>query len=134
MLLARENGEPIEESAEASEAFFKREEFIHFICMLNPPRPGIRECIQLLEHTHYAMGTPANSHLWFRVLLWEDLTWGIVSIPFTDREYMESVAALCGLRISNSIPVMVNAKGMAPFPIHDLRTFMLSPNVRVEDV
>ena len=123
-MLAQDDGTGLEESPEESEAFFKRTEYIHFICMLSPERPGTTDCIHLLEHTYYPVGTPANDHLWFRVMDWEDMVWGIVSIPFTDREYMDSAAQACGLRVSKSTMMMLTSTGASVFPIQD-RAFTL---------
>lgn len=60
------------EKTEESEKFFRNENFVHFISMLAPSRPGVQLCITRLEHEHYQPGTEMNKDFIMRIINWKE--------------------------------------------------------------
>ena len=125
MYVLKDGGIPFLESGEDSRVFFADPHYIHYAGMINPPRPGFADCIQMLEHMHFAPGTLRNDRFHMRVINWEGIIWGIVSIPTAEKELMERIAQVNGLRIANGIPVMLSGGGMHKFPVESKNLFVL---------
>lgn len=125
MLVLKDGGEGIEESPKDTAVFFDDPHYIHFVGMIGPPRPGVMESFQALEHTHYKPLTPRNDLYHFRVLDFEEILFGIVSIPITEKNLMEAVAEAHGLRIVRDTVAIISGNGMKPFPIQNDRMYML---------
>lgn len=125
MQLVKDGGEMIEESPSDYHRFFANPKFIHYVGMLMPPRPGFEDCIKMLEFTHYVPNTERNHLFVMRVLDWADILWGIISIPFEEKHFMERMAQVNGLRIADGIPTMFAEGGVHPFPIMSRNLFTL---------
>jgi hypothetical protein len=123
------DGPPVLESEADTKRFFADTTYVHFVGMLVPPRPGVADCFQTLEHTHYVPDTPQNSLFHFRLLEWQDIVWGIASIPALDKHLMESSAQANGLRVDDGVITMITNDGVIGFPISNDRVFSLV-NVR----
>lgn len=118
-----------EETEEESELFFSNQSFVHFIGMLNPPRPGVRLCFIELEHTYFPPEADINKDFFMRLLNWEGIIWGIVSIPKTEIDLMEEVAEKNGLRLINGIPCVFTQGGMELFPIKGIERVFTLENI-----
>jgi hypothetical protein len=105
--------------------FFEDPTFVHFVGMLSPPRPGVIECFQDLEETHYPPGTQKNEQFLLAVIEWQDVTWGVAGIPLSDRPLMDATAAKHGLRVADGIPLAFSGGGAHWFPISNERVFTL---------
>lgn len=105
--------------------FMKNDYFIHYVGMLNPPRPGVSECGSLLEFTYFKPGTPRNELFIMRIVFWADIVWSIVSIPIKEKNLMEKIVDQCGLRIANGIPTMFADGKIQKFPADNERIFTL---------
>lgn len=108
-----------EESKEESEKFFSDPNFAHFIGMIAPPRPGVELCFVELEHTYFPPGTDINKDFIMRLLNWEGIIWGIVSIPKTEIDLIKEVAEKNGLKLVSGTPHAFTQEGIKPFPIKD---------------
>lgn len=128
MHILQDDGIPRAESEEDTRVFFDDPHYIHYVGMINPPRPGFSECIQMLEHLHFAPGTLRNDLFYMRVVNWQGIIWGIVSIPFAEKVLMESMVQVNGLRIANGIPVMLGDGGVHKFPV-DSKNFFVLENI-----
>lgn len=113
----------VSESYDQVRAFVADPKWMHFVGMLM--RPGVGGCAETLEHTHYKPGTPANDLFQLHIIKWEDLVWGLISIPIEDRSKMERAAAANGLRIANGVPFMIGPNGPSRFPVENNRIFTL---------
>lgn len=111
------------ESEEDSRVFFGDPHRIHYAGMIMPARPGVQDCFEMLEHAHFKPGTLRNDLFHLRLINWEGLIWGIVSIPIADKELMERMAQVNGLRITDSIPVMIGGGVASKFPIESPNLF-----------
>lgn len=118
-----ENGVAIRQELEQLKQFMGNEEFIHYVGMLIPPRPGVSECIALLEHRHFKPGTVRNHLLIMHMISWSEIIWSIASIPIAERSKMEEVADECGLRAVEGVPAMISGEGMDVFPVDNERTY-----------
>lgn len=118
-----------EETEEESERFFSDPNFVHFIGMLSPPRPGAELCFTELEHTYFPPGTDLNKDFIMRLINWEGIIWSIVSIPKTEISLMEEVAAKNGLRLAEGIPHIFSQKGTKAFPIKDNERIFTLENI-----
>lgn len=112
------------------EELFKRPELSHFIGMLNPPRPGVSDCLQTLEYTHYPPDTKRNELFILVLLKWQEMDWVIASIPSSDHFHMTSAARAHGLCVVRGKPVVLTGTGTHTFPIDARRvyTFENTPN------
>lgn len=125
MSIAKDNGVLVNESDEDLQRFFAIPSFIHYVGMLNPPRPGVADCFQTLEFTYFKPGTSRNHVFVMRVIEWEEILWGIVSIPIEEKHFMEKAAQVNRLRIADGIPMMLTGNGMRRFPVSNERIFTL---------
>lgn len=114
-----------EESKEEMENFFKDPEYIHFIGMIYPRRPGVMLCTIRMEHEHYKPGTDSNKNFHIRMINWENTEWMIVSIPKKDCGLMKKMAKECGLRIADGVPTIIggDTKQITQFPINNKNVF-----------
>lgn len=119
------NGILVSENEKQFLEFMAVERFVHFVGMMNPPRPGVSECITLLEHTYYKPNTPRNELFIMRIVEWANMVWVIISIPTEERSFMEQIADSCGLRIANGTPTIIDGKGVRQFPANNERVFTL---------
>jgi hypothetical protein len=99
MQLVNDDGTAVIESPVDYQRFFANPGFIHYAGMISPPRPGVDDCIQMLEHTNYKPGSDRNHLFVIRVLEWQDILWAIVSIPIAEKANMERIAQVNGLRV-----------------------------------
>lgn len=125
MSIVEDGGVLRAESDENLQKFVGDPQLIHYAGMLNPPRPGVQDCFQMLEFTHFKPGTSRNEFYHLRVFEWEGILWGVVSIPIVEKHLMESVAQANRLRVANGIPTMLSGKEMTQFPISNERVFTL---------
>ncbi len=125
MKLVKDRGVTVNESPPDYQRFFASPGFIHYTGMLNPPRPGVEDCIQMLEQSYYKPGTDRNHLFIMRVLEWQDMLWVIVSIPIGEKAHMERVAQVNGLRVANGVPTMLSGDGVHRFPVSNDRVFTL---------
>ena len=119
-----ENGAQIMVGPEVDE-HFKKPGLVHFIGMLIPPRPGVMECFQMLEHGRYPPGTPKNDDFVLTLMKMDVLTFGVVSIPESERPWMEEAAAACGLKVADGTPVLLTGGQTLYFPIRGENAFTL---------
>lgn len=117
-----------EETEEDTELFFKNSNFVHFVGMIAPPRPGVRLCITKLEHEHYPPGSDLNNDFFMRLRKWEDILWAIVSIPKNDIEIMQNVAKETGLKIADGLPCIISSGKMKRFPIKNSKNVFTLEN------
>jgi hypothetical protein len=129
MAFINADGIPVNESDEDLKRFIDDPYFIHYVGMLNPPRPGVADCIQMLEHMYFKPGTPQNDLLHVRIIEWMDITWVMVSIPIAEKHRMESMAQVNQLKIVSGVPVMLADGGVHKFPAANERvcTFENTP-------
>jgi len=117
------DGIPIPESEASFQEFLKDEKFIHYVAMTT--RPGVNECITLLEHRDFPPRTERNEFFQMHLITWEGLSWYVVSIPIAEKHLMEQAAAETGLRVSDGVPRMISKDGMVSFPADNERVFTL---------
>lgn len=114
-----------EETEKESREFFENPNFVHFVGMLEPPRPGVNLCIVKLEHTYFPPGTKSNDEFFMRLRKWGGIIWTIASIPKEKMDLMKKVATETGLRIADGIPHLVVCGKLGSFPIDNERVFTL---------
>lgn len=79
MQIVKDDSTVVEESPTDYQRFFADSGFIHYVGMLNPPRPGVSDCFETLEHTYFKPGTPRNHLFILRILDWMDMS-GVSSV------------------------------------------------------
>lgn len=125
MAIVKDDLSLIDESDEDLQRFFANPGFIHYVGMLNPPRPGVADCFQTLEFSYFKPETPRNHLYVLRILEWEEILWGIVSIPIEEKHLMEKSAQVNRLRIANGVPMMFMGDKCSQFPVSNDRVFTL---------
>lgn len=125
MALVQDGGIPIPESDEDLQNFLEYPEWIHYVGMFVPPRPGVHECIALLEHQHYQPGTERNDLFIMRIIEFSQMLWVMISIPISEKHLMEEVSDECGLRIADGVPTSISLEGVEAFPASNERVFTL---------
>ena len=113
----------VTESGVQLQVFLADPQWVHFAAML--VRPGVCECVETLELRHYKPGTPSNDLFHLRLIQWEGMAWGLISIPAEDRPKMERAAAAYGLRVADGVPTCIGPDGASRFPADTPRTFTL---------
>ncbi|NTW13785.1 MAG: hypothetical protein HGA31_02010 [Candidatus Moranbacteria bacterium] len=123
--MSRDNdfGEEFSETAEELREFMKDESFVHYVGMISPPRPGVRELLEFVEHEYYKPDTRRNDLFLMRIIRWEDIVWALISIPIKERSYVEKAVRSFGLRIANGVPTMLSGGKAERFPYENERTF-----------
>ena len=101
----------------------EKPDYVHFVGMVMPPRPGVRLCFTKLEYTYFIPGTPRNQKFHFSALKWKEIIWAIASIPVKDAHLMEKVASETGLRITRNH--LITADGEEFFSLGTGRIFHL---------
>lgn len=123
--MTEEYGPIRNESKAELEEFLRNQDYISFVGMIAPRRPGVQLCFVTLEYRYYIPDTPRNEKYFLRIFEWQNTVWAMVSIPREDKHLMEEVAAECGLRIADGIPHMISAEGVIPFPAGTNNVFTL---------
>ena len=113
------------ESDGDSRVFFADPHYAHYIGMISLSRPGVVDCFQALEFTHFAHGTPRHDSFHRRVIIWQGIMWEIVSIPIAEKELIQGVAQACRLRLANGIPMVIAGGGVHKFPFESANFFVL---------
>ena len=122
-LLAADDGTGREEDPEDSRVFFDDPTYIHYIVLLI--RHGAEDCVQMLEKRFFPSGTAQNALIHVRFIEWEDLPWFVVSIPINEKDKMERIAKVNGLRVANGVPHMLSWGRVVEFPLNNPRAFCL---------
>lgn len=125
MAIMRDGEPPLEESPEELAAFVANSGFIHYVGMLIPPRRGFLEWMQALEHMHFKPRTPRNDLFHLRVIEWEDIAWGIVSIPIDDKDKAEELLRVYALRAADGVPTLISSGAARQFPVSNPRVFTI---------
>jgi len=105
----------------------KDESRFFIIGMLIPIRIGVGLFGSILEYRHYPPDTPKNDLFQLVMVKWEEMIWGVMSIPIEDKVYVEWIAKECGLRLTDGIPSIIDAseeKGLRFFPVTDSERIM----------
>lgn len=121
--------EPAKESLKDLKRFVEDPYFVHYLGMINPPRPGVSDCVRLLEYTYFAPDTPRNALLHVRAIDWMGILWIMISLPVSDIDSMNKVVNACRLRVANGVPYIFDGAGTHSFPVSNDRIFTLE-NIR----
>lgn len=100
------------ETDEEVAKFFKNPNFIHFIGMFSPLRPGVILCATKLEHYYYPPDGEINKDFMIRLWKWEEIIWMIMSVPKNDYDLVRKTSRECGLIIKHGVPQKITMKEM----------------------
>lgn len=100
------------ETDEEVAKFFKNPNFIHFIGMFSPLRPGVILCATKLEHYFYPPDGEINEDFMIRLWKWEEIIWMIMSVPKNDYDLVRRTAQECGLSIKHGVPQKITMEEM----------------------
>ena len=103
--------------------FVEDDFFINYVCMIT--RSGVKEFVTQLEHTYYKPLTDRNNLFIVHILMWQDIPWFIISIPFEEKHLANDVLSSCGLRVTDGTPTVITASGIEQFPIFGENVFTL---------
>lgn len=123
MGIVEDEGILIGETDEELKNFMQNESFIHYVS--HASRPGIGECLTLLEFRDYKPGTPRNDLFIMRIIEWEGLTYIAVSIPIDEKHLMEKAVEETDLKIADGVPTMMGGGEVNHFPMCNKRVFTL---------
>jgi len=123
--VVQDGGLFVDRSVAEVRAFVDDPFFIHYIGMINPPRPGVGDCAQQLEQTDFPPGTERNNLFHMHIIEWEELMFIMVSIPISDKHLMERMMQVHHLRAANGIPIMFGGPEIVAFPIEGERVFTM---------
>ena len=107
--------------------WFEDKSNIHFIIMMNPPRPGGLLFSTVLEYKFYPPRTRKNEEFIFHIIRWESMVYAVVSIPMKDKHIAEAVCKKTGMRIADGIPTLLigGEKKAKQFPIRGENAFSI---------
>jgi hypothetical protein len=99
--------------------------WVHYAAIISPPRPGVWECLTLLEYDHFPPGTPMNQEYILAVCEWDETAWAIVSIPLEKKQNMEDLARYCRLQLLRCIPYIIDSTVRHPFRNQNMEMYLL---------
>lgn len=91
-------------------------------------RPGVRLFACKLEYTYYPPRSGKNYKFEMSLLKWPEdfpMLWAIMTVPIEDRPYVEEIAAQCGLKLANGIPLVLGGGKEQWFPMKSDRVWSL---------
>lgn len=83
-------------------------EYVYFLGMVQPRRPGILLFTVKLEYLHFPPDTERNQLFQLIMVDWEEMKWAAIGIPRREKAIAEKVAKSAGVRIANGVPVLIN--------------------------
>ncbi len=117
----------LDESDDALKRFFASPRFVHYVGEL---RRSVIECFAALEMTYFSPVTSRNHLFMMRIMEWEGILWGIVSIPAEDIRSMTNTARVARISIVRGAPVRLTDGETRLFPISNKRVFTLENESR----
>lgn len=106
--------------------FCSNPNLVSYVAMLSPRRPGVVLFSVMLEHIFFKPGTEKNDNFVMHMMNWQDMTFGIISIPTNMKKAAEEVAKHAGVRIADGVPTMFDPSGTVEiFPISKNNVFTL---------
>lgn len=101
-----------EETKEEISEFFQNPNFVHFIGMFRPLRPGVILCATKLEHYYYPPDGEINKDFMIRLWKWEEIIWMIMSVPESDHDLVRKTAQECVLSVKHGVPQKITMEEM----------------------
>lgn len=114
-----------ETTVEAIEEFGNREDLLHLVGMLFPPRLGVRAFMSMLEWEHFSPKEGRNELFTMHIVSWSGVRWAMLSIPIEDRPKAEDIAGRTGVRIADGVPAVFSVEGHGMFPARGKTVFTL---------
>ena len=103
----------------------ENERFIHYIGMKKPFVPGIRECLNTVQYTHFRPENQRNVLFFTHKLSYAGKAFIIMSVPVEDRDAVEKIIKECSLEITKGVPAIYTKKGWVTFLFDSGRMFFL---------
>ena len=100
-------------------------DYMHIFGTLKPPQLGAALFFTKLEFYHFAPGSEKRKKFNYNVLKWEEIIWGIVSIPVAYMEITKKVADETGLQIVNNVYFKRISVNGTPISVIDSNIFIL---------
>jgi hypothetical protein len=107
----------LSEEERSFNALLMNPDWIHYIGMLLPLRPGVAESIVRLEYKHFPPGTDVHRWLHINMVAWEDVCWAVTSIPLTSRHLMDDLLMQYFLRAVPGVPTRVRETTIDGMPL-----------------
>jgi hypothetical protein len=82
----------------------------HLAVVTHWQRPGASNFIVTLEHDHYEPATKRNALMRIFTSLWLDTLWGVVLVPWNERELVKRHAKRCGLKLADGVPTLITVE------------------------
>jgi len=99
--------------------------YLFYVGMAQPPRPGFVEFITHVEYEHYTPGTDREDLYRLWVIKWGGILWVMIGVPLVDEKLIQKSAELCGLRIADGIPTMLGNGNNEPFPVSRFNVYTM---------
>lgn len=115
----------INRTTEEVREFCSNEDLISYVVMLGPRRPGVMLFGILLEYVFFPPGTKKNEEFHMHFVNWEEMMFGIISIPKKKKIYAVEVAKISGTRIANGVPTLISEGQVAMFPVDSNNVFTI---------
>jgi hypothetical protein len=97
----------------------------HVIAMI--AAPTCSEFMQKLEHEHYPFHTSATQQFHVRYFKWNEMLWGIATVPESKRQVCFDTAISIGARLQDGIPTMFGGGGPPQvFPLRGKHVWQLT--------
>jgi hypothetical protein len=105
--------------------FVRQPNLLHIAVMLFPEIPGAHACMIECEEVHFTPGTPRNELFILHILTWEELHFGIFSIPLSEKHVLERLLTKYKLRLTKNTAILFSSKGPSMFPLQGEQLYMI---------
>jgi len=82
----------------------KSGEYIHYLGLINPRKPGVRILCLSVEYQYFPPGTPKNNDYFYTMLTWEGMVWSVLSLMPEFDGIVKKKAGEHGLQVVDGVP------------------------------
>lgn len=103
----------------------KDDNYLFYVGMVQPARPGFTEFITYVEYEHYTPGTDRAEFYNLWMFRWSGMFWAMIGVPLVDESLIQKSADLCGLRIADGIPTILGGENSERFPVSRFNVYTM---------
>jgi len=107
------------------EELLENERFIHYVGMTTPFVPGIRECLNAVQYTHFRPENQRSVLFFTHTFRYAGKAFIIMSVPIEDKDAVEKIVKECSLEITKGVPAICTKKGWIMLLLDNGRMFFL---------
>jgi hypothetical protein len=123
------NGNAIKSVEDFIQFLNSSDRFNHYVGILSPFTPGIKECINDILYTHFQPGSLQNNFFFSHTVNWCEMSWAVMSVLNNYENIVKKTANDCGLEARKGVFIVHTNKGKLSFLDYNEKMFVLDiPN------